>query len=80
MNRTPIVSSQIRSAGHENGTMEIEFRSGRVYRYTGEKVTEHYNNMVKADSAGSYFVKNIRHCPHTVCEEIKELKDESSLP
>lgn len=34
MERIPITSSHIKSVGHENDVMEVEYASGKVYRYT----------------------------------------------
>ena len=59
MNRIPVVSSNIASVGYESGTLEIEFRSGGGYKYTG--VPEHiYRALLSAPSKGSYFAEHIR--------------------
>lgn len=69
--REPVVGSHnIRSVGHENGVMEIEFSDGKVYQYTGEMATHHYNEMMKAPSKGSYFHRNVRHCKKTTCTKL----------
>lgn len=72
MKRTELPdSSLIASAGieeHSDGpVMEIEFRNGVavVYQYTGPKVREHYDALMKAPSAGQYFLRQIKTCPHT---------------
>jgi hypothetical protein len=70
MIRTPLKSSLISSVGIEErpeGTvMEIEFaKGGKLYQYTGPKVREHYEALVKAESAGQYFLRNVKTCPHT---------------
>lgn len=70
MNRQNVTSSNIRSIGFENGAMEIEFANGKVYRYTGPKVAEHYKAMMAAPSKGAYFGKHVRHCPQTRCESV----------
>ena len=70
MQRQPVASSNIRSVGFENGAMEIEFTNGKVYRYTGPKVQEHYDGMMAAPSKGQYFGKHIRHCKQTRCESV----------
>lgn len=72
MNRTPITSSNIRSAGFENGVMHIEFTNGKVYEYKGPKVQEHFDNLMKSDSKGRFFTQNIRHCKDTVCKPYVE--------
>lgn len=65
--RETVPSGNIRSIGHANGVMDIEFHGGKVYRYTGPKVTDHYNAIMKADSKGKYFTQHIRHCKDTNC-------------
>lgn len=70
MQRQPVTSSNIRSIGFENGAMEIEFTNGKVYRYTGPKVQEHYNGIMSAPSKGQYFGKHVRRCPQTRCESV----------
>lgn len=67
MNRKPVASSNIKSIGLEGDSMEIEFANGRVYSYTGPRVQEHYDGLMSAKSAGSYFAANVRKCPHTTC-------------
>jgi len=61
MNRQPIHSSVIVSAGYDPGTntMDVEFVSGRVYRYFMIPA-EMFEALVKADSAGRYFNETIR--------------------
>lgn len=68
MNRKPVSSSNIRSAGFENGEMHIEFTNGKIYSYTGPKAQAHYDALVSAPSPGSYFHKHVRSCPHTTCK------------
>lgn len=70
MNRQAVQSSLIRSIGFEDGVMEIEFPNRRVYRYTGPKVEEHFNGLMKAPSVGAYFSANVRRCPDTTCEPV----------
>jgi len=60
MQRKPIAgSSNIRSIGFEDGTLEIEFRSGAVYRYEGvpEQV---YLDLVASESVGQFFAEFIK--------------------
>lgn len=65
MNRQPLASSNIKSAGFENGVMHVEFANGRVYEYTGPRVKEHYDALIKAESAGRYFAQHVRGDPQT---------------
>lgn len=72
MNRKPVVSSNIKSIGFEDGAMEIEFASNRVYRYTGPKVKVHYEGLMAAPSVGKYFGAHVRSCPETTCTLVTE--------
>jgi len=70
MNRTPVTSSLIASVGieeqPEGPVMEIEFaKGGTVYQYTGPKVREHYEALMKAPSAGQYFLRHVKPCQQT---------------
>jgi KTSC domain len=69
MNRTPIRSSLINSIGLEERpdgpVMEIEFAKGGVYQYTGPRVKEHYEALLKAPSVGQHFLKHVKTCQHT---------------
>ncbi len=61
MRRTPVTSTDLRSVGydHEVSILEVEFRSGGVYQYAN--VPRHiYEEMMKAESQGSYFNTQIR--------------------
>lgn len=59
MDRVPVKSSNIKSVGHEQQILEIEFHSGAIYSYSGvpEKV---YTELMSASSHGVYFNKNIK--------------------
>lgn len=74
MKRAPVVSSLIASIGLEETAqgpvMEIEFHSGargagKVYQYTGPKVREHFEGLMKAESVGKHFLRHVKTCPHT---------------
>lgn len=41
-------------------TLEVEFRSGRIYQYFGVPKSE-YQALLKAPSLGSYFNREIRN-------------------
>lgn len=71
MIRKPVVSSNIKSIGFEGGAMEIEFANGRVYRYTGERVKEHYDALIAAPSIGKYFSAHVRSCPGLTTEIVE---------
>lgn len=60
MYRQYVSSSNIRSIGYENGTLEVEFNRGGIYQYHG--VPENlYRNLMNASSHGSYFENYIKH-------------------
>jgi hypothetical protein len=70
MERQPVSSSTIKSIGHENGVMHIEFSNGSLYEYRGPKVADHYEALTKAASIGKHFGAHVRNCAHTTCTKI----------
>jgi hypothetical protein len=56
----------------EAKAMEVKFKGGRTYRYTGPKVREHYDGLMGAESAGKYFGSHIRNCSDTQCEAMHQ--------
>ena len=59
MERKPVISSNLRSVGYADGTLEVEFKSGAVFQY--KNVPEHvYADMMNAASIGSFFSKNVK--------------------
>jgi len=70
MERQPVTSSLIKSIGHENGVMHIEFSNGKVYEYTGPKVSEHYAALLAAPSIGKHFGAHVRGCKATTCRAV----------
>lgn len=61
MIRQTVNSSSLRTAGYDPATqtMEIEFKSGAVYRYDGVPRAVHAG-LMGASSHGSYFHHNIK--------------------
>lgn len=60
MNRQPIDSSMILSAGYENGIMEVEFKNGTVYQYDG--VDRYiFEDFLSSESKGKYLHKLIKN-------------------
>jgi hypothetical protein len=59
--RVPVESTTLVSAGHDanSATLELQFRSGAVYRYFGvpQRV---FQDLLQAESKGVYFNQNIR--------------------
>jgi len=70
MNRSATSSSLIKSIGYENSEMHVEFHNGKVYRYTGPLVEQHYKDLLTATSMGKHFGKHVRSCPFTKCEPL----------
>lgn len=62
MGRQPVNSSNLVSVGYEpdHETLEVEFKSGAVYRYYNVPLFE-YERLMSADSHGAYFNANIRN-------------------
>lgn len=61
MKRQPVVSSNLASIGYDaaTSTLEVEFRQGGLYRYSGVPGTVHAELMA-ADSHGKYFDINVK--------------------
>lgn len=61
MDRTPVDSTNLASVGYstETATLEVEFRSGAIYQYSGVPL-EVYEGLMQASSKGQYFNAQIR--------------------
>ncbi len=59
MNRQAVSSSNIRSVGFDNGTLEIEFNRGGIYQYYNVPETI-YQSLIAAQSVGKYFQAHIK--------------------
>ena len=61
LDREPVESSNLRSVGYdpETETLEVEFESDAVYTYDNVP-EEEFENLMEAESHGSYFYWNIR--------------------
>jgi hypothetical protein len=61
MERVSVTSSAIQSIGYDpdSQTLEIEFKTGRVYQYLGVPQDEH-DAMMNCESQGKYFNANIK--------------------
>jgi hypothetical protein len=53
MEHKPIQSSNIQSAGFEDGVLEVKFRSGKTYQYQ-DPTGEVHAGLIKAKSAGKF--------------------------
>ena len=60
MNRTPVVSSNIRSVGYDPSslTLEVEFSHGGIYHYLNVPERLHLG-LMNAPSKGKYLYANI---------------------
>ena len=70
MNRIPVVSSNLASIGYEGGVLEIEFKSGSVYQYSGVPASV-YEALMSAPSHGKYFSAHIRNNSIYPCHQIR---------
>jgi len=54
MIRYNVISTDIRSIGYENGTLEIEFLKGGIYTYPNVP-KKHFDYMINNSNPGTYF-------------------------
>ena len=61
MERIPVESSNLASVAYdsEREILEIEFKSGGIYEYTGVPQSV-YDGLMNAESKGKYFYQYIR--------------------
>jgi hypothetical protein len=59
MIRTPLRSSTLAAAGWGQGVLELEFRSGSIYRYDGVPQGV-FEALLAAPSRGRFFNRRIR--------------------
>lgn len=61
MERTTVSSSSLNSVRYDNSRncLDIEFQSGKLYRYFDVPSSVH-NNLLNAPSKGKYFATHIR--------------------
>ena len=62
MQRQPVESSNIASIGVENGVIEVEFKHGGVYQYSGCS-PDLCEQFLAAPSKGAFFGKHIKNLP-----------------
>lgn len=65
MHRQFVSSSDIRSVGYENNTLEIEFNRGAIYQYHGVSQDRYYG-LISAGSCGNYFHNFIKPFYHGI--------------
>ena len=66
MNRTPVTSSSIASAGYsaEGSTLEVEYRNGSIYQYFAVPKSV-FESLVGAESKGAFVSERIQgHYPY----------------
>ncbi len=56
MERSPVKSSFLAAIGYspDSATLEVQFKSGRIYQYTGV-TPEVHKALIGAESVGKYF-------------------------
>ena len=61
MTRKSVESSNLRSVGYDEFllVLEIEFKSGAVYRYYGVP-SEVHDELINSESVGKYFNANVK--------------------
>ena len=61
MHRQPVDSSNLRSVGYDAATktLEVEFRSGAVYQYSGVD-EETFNRFMASPSKGKFLYRSVR--------------------
>lgn len=71
MQRVPVQSSNLASIGHDphTNTLEVQFRSGKIFQYPETNVDEH-RALINAASVGSHFANVIK--PAKVGIEVQE--------
>jgi len=59
--RIPVTSTSLRSVGYnpEAHELDLEFKDGRLYRYSGVPAEVH-DELLHAPSLGRYFLANVR--------------------
>jgi hypothetical protein len=62
MERTPVSSSNLSAVGYDvdRQALEVEFKNGAVYEYSGVPDSEH-DGLMSAGSKGTYFNANIKN-------------------
>ncbi|MCU7372811.1 KTSC domain-containing protein [Paucibacter sp. O1-1] len=58
----PVVSGNLKAVGYDAATqtLDVQFSSGRVYRYSGVPAKAH-EELIAAESIGSHFARNVRN-------------------
>ena len=71
MQRVAVSSSAIAEVGYEDAArvLEVEFTSGRVYRYS-DVPPEKHAGLMEAESLGTYFGREIRNAGYP-CERLR---------
>lgn len=67
----PVNSSNIKAIGFMDKTLQIDFWNGSSYQYN-PVTDEGYRELIKADSIGAHFNKNIKNNDRLTCTKIKD--------
>lgn len=74
MQRHLVKSEAIKSIGHEGDVLEVEMKSGKVYRYRGVSPAAHAD-LISATSVGKHFGAHVRgKFEHTLVEPTADEK------
>lgn len=64
MTRQPVTSSNLKSVGWENNTLEVEFHDGSIYQYANVPASRHAALMAEdknpKGSVGGHFHRHIK--------------------
>ncbi len=76
MDYTAVKSSSIHEVGYdsETKTLGITFKNGRTYEYDDVHPV-HYDELLKAESAGKYFHSNVRNVFQTRPVEREQVQE-----
>lgn len=71
MNRTSVVSSNLKSVGYDvyMAVLEIEFLSGGIYQYFNVPDFV-YHELINATSKGKFFAHNIKNNKRYPCRKV----------
>jgi hypothetical protein len=71
MERQPIKSSNIKSAGYDGSVMEVEFADGKVYE-VADVTPDMYARFLGTASKGSWYHKNVKEAGLPVRRKVED--------
>jgi hypothetical protein len=60
MIKTNVNSNNIKSIGYQNNILEVEFKTSRIYQYSGVPISI-YNQLMMAPSKGTFLSQHIKN-------------------